>query len=133
MCSKKSPIPLLNIGKQIMSTLIKYSGLVDVERETILPHAFVLVAGDDAGIPLTRFDRFWLELEAMTAGGMTNMQAMVAATKTAATAMGRLEEIGSISVGKQADIIAVASNPCQDISALANPIFVMRSGRIYRQ
>ena len=38
-------------------------------------------------------DRFWLELDAMAAGGMTAMQAMVAATKTAATAMGRLDTL----------------------------------------
>ena len=99
----------------------------------MLDAGVVCVAGDDAGLPLTPFDRFWQELDAMAAGGMTAMQAMVAATKTAATAMGRLDEIGSIAVGKQADIIAVESDPGRDISALANPSFVMRAGRIYRQ
>jgi len=99
----------------------------------MLDAGVVCVAGDDAGLPLTRFDRFWQELDAMVAGGMTAMQAMVAATKTAATAMGRLDEIGSIAVGKQADIIAVESDPGRDITALANPSFVMRAGRIYRQ
>jgi imidazolonepropionase-like amidohydrolase len=99
----------------------------------MLDAGVVCVAGDDAGLPLTPFDRFWQELDAMAAGGMTAMQAMVAATKTAATAMGRLDEIGSIAVGKQADIIAVESDPCRDITALANPSFIMRAGRIYRQ
>ncbi len=99
----------------------------------MLDAGVVCVAGDDAGLPLTPFDRFWLELDAMAAGGMTAMQAMVAATKTAATAMDRLDEIGSIVVGKQADIIAVGSDPGRDISALANPSFIMRAGRIYRQ
>jgi imidazolonepropionase-like amidohydrolase len=99
----------------------------------MLDAGVVCVAGDDAGLPLTPFDRFWLELDAMAAGGMTAMQAMVAATKTAATAMGRLDEIGSIAIGKQADIIAVEGDPSQDITVLANPSFVMRAGRIYRQ
>jgi imidazolonepropionase-like amidohydrolase len=98
----------------------------------MLDAGVVCVAGDDAGLPLTPFDRFWQELDAMEAGGMTAMQTMVAATKTAATAMGRLDEIGSIAVGKQADIIAVESDPCRDITALANPSFIMRAGRIYR-
>ena len=98
----------------------------------MLDAGVVCVAGDDAGLPLTPFDRFWLELDAMAAGGMTAMQAMVAATKTAATAMGRLDEIGSIAIGKQADIIAVEGDPSQDITVLANPSFVMRAGRIYR-
>ena len=92
----------------------------------------LLATRDDAGLPLTPFDRFWLELDAMAAGGMTAMQAMVAATKTAATAMGRLDEIGSIAIGKQADIIAVEGDPSQDITVLANPSFVMRAGQIYR-
>lgn len=99
----------------------------------MLDAGVVCVAGDDAGLPLTRFDRFWQELDAMVAGGMTAMQAMVAATKTAASALGRLDEIGSIVVGKQADIIAVESDPSQDITTLANPVLVMRAGRIYRQ
>ena len=99
----------------------------------MLDAGVICVAGDDAGLPLTPFDRFWQELDAMEAGGMTAMQTMVAATKTAATAMGRLDEIGSIAVGKQADIIAVESDPCRDITALANPSFIMRAGRIYRQ
>ena len=98
----------------------------------MLDAGVVCVAGDDAGLPLTPFDHFWLELDAMAAGGMTAMQAMVAATKTAATAMGRLDEIGSIAIGKQADIIAVEGDPSQDIVVLANPSFVMRAGRIYR-
>jgi imidazolonepropionase-like amidohydrolase len=99
----------------------------------MLDAGVVCVAGDDAGLPLTRFDRFWQELDAMVAGGMTAMQAMVAATKTAASALGRLDEIGSIGVGKQADIIAVESDPSQDITTLENPTLVMRAGRIYRQ
>lgn len=98
----------------------------------MLDAGVVCVAGDDAGLPLTPFDRFWLELDAMVAGGMNAMQAMVAATKTAATAMARQDDIGSITVGKQADIIAVESDPCQDITTLANPSFIMCAGRIYR-
>ena len=89
------------------------------------------VAGNDAGLPSTPFGNFWLELEAMTAGGMSAMQAMVAATRTAAHAMGQNDQIGSIVSGKQADIIAVDSDPSQDISVLARPSFVMRAGRIY--
>ncbi len=99
----------------------------------LLDAGVVCVAGDDAGLPLTPFDRFWLELDAMVAGGMNAMQAMVSATKTAATAMAQQDDIGSIAVGKQADIIAVENDPCQDITTLANPSFIMRAGRVYRQ
>lgn len=97
----------------------------------LLAAGVTCVAGDDAGLPLTRFGNFWMELDAMTAGGMSAMQAIVAATRTAADAMGRNDKIGSIATGKQADIIAVDSDPSQDITVLAKPSFVMRAGRIY--
>jgi imidazolonepropionase-like amidohydrolase len=64
---------------------------------------------------------------------MSAMQALVAATRTAAKAMDRQDTIGTIAAGKQADIIAVDSDPSQDITVLANPSFIMRAGRIYRQ
>jgi imidazolonepropionase-like amidohydrolase len=128
---EKSPL-----SKQEKKELSYMSRCVEEKLRSLqgmLDAGVLCVAGDDAGLPLTRFDRFWQELDAMAAGGMTAMQALVAATKTAATAMDQLDEIGSIAVGKQADIIAVESDPSQDITALANPIFVMRAGRIYRQ
>jgi len=123
--SKEEEKKLNDMSRCVEEKLRSLQGMLDA--------GVVCVAGDDAGLPLTPFDRFWQELDAMAAGGMTAMQAMVAATKTAATAMGRLDEIGSIAVGKQADIIAVESDPCRDITALANPSFIMRAGRIYRQ
>ena len=122
--SKEEEKKLNYMSRSVEEKLRSLQGMLDA--------GVICVAGDDAGLPLTPFDRFWQELDAMEAGGMTAMQTMVAATKTAATAMGRLDEIGSIAVGKQADIIAVESDPCRDITALANPSFIMRAGRIYR-
>ncbi len=133
LVEKQEKIPL---SKEEKKQLDYMSCCVEEKLRSLqgmLDAGVVCVAGDDAGLPLTRFDRFWQELDAMVAGGMTAMQAMVAATKTAASALGRLDEIGSIVVGKQADIIAVESDPNQDITALANPTLVMRDGRIYRR
>jgi len=47
--------------------------------------------------------------------------------------MSHCDDIGSIAVGKQADIIAVESNPCRDITTLADPSFIMCAGQIYHQ
>ena len=91
------------------------------------------VAGNDAGLPFTRFDQFWQELEAMVEGGMTSMQAIAAATKTPAEAMNLAQTIGSLEVGKQADIIIVDEDPTVNIGALSNVSFVMRAGEIYRR
>ncbi len=91
----------------------------------------VCVAGDDAGIPIVAFDRFWLELDAMVAGGMSALEAIASATIVPAKHILKQENIGSIAVGKQADIIAVDSDPSQGMSALQNPSFIMRAGKVF--
>ena len=132
LIEKQEKAPLSKEDKQKLNIMSRCVEEKLRSLQGMLDAGVVCVAGDDAGLPLTPFDRFWLELDAMAAGGMTAMQAIVAATKTAATAMGRLDEIGSIAIGKQADIIAVEGDPGQDITVLVNPSFVMRAGRIYR-
>ena len=88
------------------------------------------VAGNDAGLPHTGFGRFWQELQAMTQGGMSPMQAIQAATLTAAKAIGLASTIGSLQPGKQADLVAVDGDPIQDITALARPTLVMSAGEV---
>jgi imidazolonepropionase-like amidohydrolase len=88
------------------------------------------VAGNDAGLPHTGFGCLWQELEAMVAGGMTEIQAITAATATAAQALGMADRIGSIRKGKQADLFVVDGDPTTDISALARVRMVMQAGRV---
>lgn len=89
------------------------------------------VAGDDAGLPFTPLNQLWLELDAMTEGGMRPMQAIVSATKTAAEAMDLYGEIGSIAAGKQADLIVVDGDPLANLSALSKVSLVMKAGKVY--
>jgi len=88
-----------------------------------------VAAGNDAGLPYTGFGCLWQELDAMTAGGMTALQAITAATGTAARALGLEDRIGSIQVGKQADLLVVDGDPTTDISVLARVRLVMQAGR----
>jgi len=88
-----------------------------------------VVAGNDAGLPYTGFGCLWQELDAMTAGGMTALQAITAATRTAARAIGLQDRIGSIQSGKQADLLVVDGDPTADISALCRVRLVMQAGR----
>jgi imidazolonepropionase-like amidohydrolase len=88
-----------------------------------------VVAGNDAGLPYTGFGCLWQELDAMTAGGMTAMQAITAATGAAARALGLADRIGSIQCGKQADLLVVDGDPTADISALSRVQMVMQAGR----
>jgi imidazolonepropionase-like amidohydrolase len=88
-----------------------------------------VVAGNDAGLPYTEFGCLWQELDAMTAGGMTALQALTAATRAAARALGLGDRIGSIQPGKQADLLVVDGDPAADISALSRVRMVMQAGR----
>lgn len=103
----------------------KYTSL-----QGMLKAGVVCVAGDDAGLPYTRVDRFYRELETMVLGGMPSMQVLAAASCIAAEAMGLGDRIGSVDPGKAADIIAVDGDPLQDVSTLGSVRFVMQGGTI---
>ena len=65
--------------------------------------------------------------------GMSPIQAIQTATVNAADLLGWSDRIGSIDAGKYADIIAVNGDPTKDVTLLQNPVFVMKSGVVYKQ
>jgi imidazolonepropionase-like amidohydrolase len=65
-------------------------------------------------------------------GGMTPMQAIQTATRSAATLLGWENRIGTLEAGKLADVIAVPGDPLADISAMNEPVFVMKNGVVYK-
>jgi imidazolonepropionase-like amidohydrolase len=46
--------------------------------------------------------------------------------------MGWSDRVGSLDPGKWADAVAVQGDPLKDITLLQHPIFVMKSGVVYR-
>jgi imidazolonepropionase-like amidohydrolase len=68
----------------------------------------------------------------MVAYGLPPLDALKAATSGNAAMLG-LDDRGVIAAGKRADVVAVAGDPSNDIEALNRPIFVMKSGRVYRR
>jgi imidazolonepropionase-like amidohydrolase len=64
--------------------------------------------------------------------GQEPMDAMVAAQSRAAESLRMQDEIGSIAPGMQADIIALQGDPTKDITAVRRVMFVMKSGRVYK-
>ncbi|HKD81904.1 MAG TPA: amidohydrolase family protein [Candidatus Angelobacter sp.] len=64
--------------------------------------------------------------------GQDPMDAMVAANSRAAESLNMQNEIGAIAPGMQADIIALDGDPLKDITAVRRVVFVMKSGRVYK-
>jgi imidazolonepropionase-like amidohydrolase len=113
-----------------MPTVLKAAAVLDMDKCRVIPDGYVLVAGNDAGLPYTGFGCLWQEPDAMMSGGMTAMQAIAAATRSAARALGMEDKIGSIQPGKQADLLVVDGDPTTDITALSRVRMVMQAGRI---
>ena len=65
-------------------------------------------------------------------GGDKPMDALVSGMSMSAESLGMGDKIGSLASGMEADIVAVRGNPLQDITAVRDVVFVMKSGRIYR-
>lgn len=68
----------------------------------------------------------------MVAAGMSPMAVIKTATLHAAELLDMQAQLGSVEAGKWADIIAVSKNPLEDIRALQQVDFVMRSGQVYK-
>ena len=60
------------------------------------------------------------------------MDVLISATSLAAESLGLGGEIGTIAPGYSADLVATARNPMDDITAVRQIVFVMKSGTIYR-
>jgi len=70
----------------------------------------------------------WLMFQA----GMTPDDILKAATVNAADLIGMSDSLGTIEAGKEADIIAISESPRENIKALMNVEFVMKSGVVYK-
>ncbi len=92
-----------------------------------------LLAGSDAGMPLTPFDNFGLILDLSVRHiGMTAAQALQVATSEAATALG-LADRGVLAPGKVADIAVLAGDPFQATKAFYGALLTLIGGRVVWQ
>jgi imidazolonepropionase-like amidohydrolase len=64
--------------------------------------------------------------------GMTPLESLRTGTVNAADLMGWSDRVGSLDAGKWADAVAVHGDPLKDITVLQHPVFVMKSGVVYR-
>ncbi|MFK8043144.1 amidohydrolase family protein [Congregibacter sp.] len=73
------------------------------------------------------------EAELMNNAGMSEMDILVSATVNAADLIDMSDSLGTIEAGKHADIIATRISPLDDIKALQNVGFVMKSGKVMKE
>ncbi len=105
----------LKVGAQIRETYVR-----------ALRGGVKIAMGTDAGVgPHGENAK---ELVYMVEGGMKPADAIRAATSAAAQVLGAEADLGSIAAGRYADLVAVQRDPLQDVSALSEPIFVMKGG-----
>jgi imidazolonepropionase-like amidohydrolase len=86
--------------------------------------------GTDSGI--SRHGTNAMEALLMYDAGMPAMEILKAATVNAADLIDMTEKLGTIEVGKMADIVAMKVSPLDDIKALTDISFVMRSGKVHK-
>lgn len=89
-----------------------------------------IVSGNDAGVTLTGFDDFQLDLELLVEHiGFSSAEAIMSATSKAAQAIGS-DEFGTLQPGKRADVLAVRGDAVSDVAALRNVQLVIKSEQV---
>jgi len=73
------------------------------------------------------------EFDLMVGFGMKPMDAIRSATVVTADLFGISADAGTLEAGKLADLVAVKGNPLEDIAALHDIDFVMKSGQVAKQ
>jgi imidazolonepropionase-like amidohydrolase len=146
LAAAKVPVcPTLSVGRFVYEAVAAKENPTPEDRESAdrferMAHGTVangrelhrrgvpFVAGSDAGWRYSPFDALHLEIELLTAAGLTPLEAITAATSTAARVLRLENETGALRAGLAADVIAVTGRPDQDIRALRVPRMVMRGG-----
>jgi imidazolonepropionase-like amidohydrolase len=124
-----------------LMALDQFPPTVRAKAEDVLPRAresvgrairagVKIALGTDA--PLVPHGQNAKEFTAMVARGMTPIDAIRAGTVNAAELL-RVNDRGRIAEGLLADLVAVRGNPLENIRALEDVRFVMKSGKVYKQ
>jgi imidazolonepropionase-like amidohydrolase len=98
---------------------------------TALKAGVIIGCGSDVGV--FAHGTNYRELEWMVRDGMTPVQALTAATATDAQILRHEADLGRVREHMLADLIAVRGDPTRDISAVAQVVFVMKGGVVYRR
>jgi imidazolonepropionase-like amidohydrolase len=65
-------------------------------------------------------------------GGQDPKAAITSATSLSAESLNMADKIGSLAPGMEADLIAVEGDPLKNIETMRNVVFVMKSGKVFK-
>lgn len=117
--------PTETIEKNLATTEAQRSGFTRALRAGVR-----MAFGTDSGVyPHAHVAR---QFPIMVRLGMSPLEVIRAATLDAAEMMGWSDRVGSLGPGRFADVIAVVGDPTVDVNALADPLVVIRGGRVIR-
>jgi len=93
-------------------------------------HGVRLIAGTDAGLPGSVFDKPVAALELYASLGFSRTRILEIATVDSAQAVGLGDKAGRLAPGYRADLLVVDGDPLTDLAALAKVRRVMAGGRL---
>ncbi len=103
--------------------------LFEIVKEMDRQELTLLVGSDGGTLYMPPGLSTHLEIELLVKAGVSPMKVLQAATINAATALGVADKTGSIDVGRAADLLILAENPMENISALSQPLSVVKAGQ----
>ena len=93
---------------------------------------FIVSTGTDAGnIGTLHATSYYDEIEAMKSSGINNLDILRASTLNGAKILDKENVFGSIEEGKLADVLVLNANPLENIDALKDISYVIKSGSAY--
>lgn len=120
-------VPTLSIAQRKGTAIKAYREKYNAFERALQVGTPIAFGTDVGGVPHRFAAR---EFSYMVAAGMAPAAAIHSATVATAKLFGIEDEAGTIEPGKLADLIAVTGDPLQNIAALEDVDFVMKSGRV---
>jgi imidazolonepropionase-like amidohydrolase len=125
---------LAEAGMEIVATLhvltlvVGCAGLMENARD-FREAGGALLYGSDFGVVGIPAGVVVEELELLAQSGLGKVGALRAATTEAAKVL-PVDGVGRLAKGMRADVVAVRGDPTRDLGTLAEPVLIVREGRI---
>ncbi|WBX75406.1 amidohydrolase family protein [Tenacibaculum ovolyticum] len=122
----------IDLAKRRKKSLFEEEKIESENLKKAIESGFVVATGTDAGnIGTLHATSYYEELQAMKEAGLSNYQILKASTINGAKVLGKEKLFGSLKEGKMADAIILKSNPLENLEALKDIEYVIKSGSVF--